>query len=107
MNERDDEVSDEDLEPEAELVALRLAAGDGHAAAAMSIGRSAKWVQRRLADDPSFRRRVTALKSERVDQAAAGLGALLEQAVAVVERTLDSERPADQLQAARLVFDRS
>jgi hypothetical protein len=97
---------DEELEPEAELVALRLAAGDGHAAAALSIGRSAKWVQRRLTEDPRFRRRVLELKAARVEQAAAGLGNLLDRAVAAVADGLDSERPADRLHAARLVLDR-
>ena len=95
------------LEPEAEIVALRLAAGDSHAEAAMAIGRSSKWVQRRLKGDPVFRQRVIDLKAGRVEQAAAGLGALLEQAVEVVADALGAVRPTDRLQAARLVFDRS
>lgn len=104
-----DDVSefDDDLDPLAELVALRLAAGESHAVAASAIGRGPKWVQRKLTSDPAFRQRVLALRSARVDQAAAGLGNLLERAVAAVGNALDSERPADQLHAARLVFDRS
>jgi len=97
----------EALDPMAELVALRLAHGDSHATAALAVGRSSKWIQRKLAQDPLFRQRVRQLKSERVEQAAAGLGALLEPAVAAVERALSAGRPADQLHAARLVFDRS
>jgi len=101
------DVPEDGLDPMAELVALRLANGDSHAAAAMAIGRSAKWCQRRLASDPVFRRRVHELKAQRVEEAAAGLGALLEPAVAAVRRALVSDRTGDQLQAARLVFDRS
>jgi len=73
----------------------------------MAIGRTAKWVQRRLAQDPEFRRRVHDLKAQRVEQAAAGLGALLEPAIAAVARALHSERESVQLHAARLVLDRS
>ena len=80
MNEFDDEQRDE-LEPEAELVALQLAAGDSHAEAALTIGRSAKWVQRKLKDDQLFRQRVVDLEAQRGPQAAAGFGALLEAAV--------------------------
>ena len=107
-DENTEDVRDEDeLEPEAELVALRLADGASHAEAAMVIARSAKWVQRRLADDSRFRQRVLDLKSARVEQASAGLGALLEEALRVVARNLQAEHPTDQLQAARLVLDRS
>ncbi len=96
-----------ELDPEAEVVALHLAAGGSHAEAAMAIGRGPKWVQRRLVDDPTFRTRVEELKAARVAQASAGLGALLERAIQVVDRNLDAERPTDQLNAARMVFDRS
>lgn len=99
--------AEDQLDPMAELVALRLAQGDSHAAAAMAIGRGAKWAQRRLTTDPVFRRRVHELKAQRVGEAAAGLGALLQPAVAAVGRALQSERIGDQLQAARVVFDRS
>jgi len=99
--------TDDDLEPEAELVALRLAAGQSHAEAALAIGRSAKWVQRRLVTDPRLRLRVLALRSARVEEAAAGLSNLLDRAVAAVASALDSDRPADQLRAAKLVFDGS
>ena len=58
----------------------------------MAIGRTAKWVQRRLAQDPEFWRRVHDLKEQRVEQAAAGLGALLESAIAAVARALHSRR---------------
>lgn len=103
----DDSATDSELDADAELVALRLADGQSHAEAAMGIGRGAKWVQRRLATDPAFRKRVDELKAARVHEAAAGLGALLGQAVEVVARNLDAERPADQLRAAALAFDRS
>ena len=101
-----DEPDPHDIDPESELVALRLVAGDSHAAAGLAIGRSAKWVQRRLRD-PVFRNYVTSLRSARVEQAAAGLGSLLERAVSVVGEGLESDRLCDRLAAARLVFDRS
>ena len=96
-----------ELDPESELVALNLAAGGSHAESALVIGRGPKWVQRRLADDPAFRSRVEELKAARVARASAGLGALLERAVEVVERNLEADRPVDQLSAAKIVFDRS
>jgi hypothetical protein len=96
----------EELEPEAELVAQRLAEGASHAEAALSIGRSAKWVQRRLRNDPLFRQRVRDLKRARVSQAAARLGTLLDRVFEMAERNLDAPRPADQLAAGRLITDR-
>jgi hypothetical protein len=95
-----------ELEPMAELAALRLSEGASHAEAAMAIGREAKWIQRRLKDDPAFRQRVRDLKRERVAQASARLGALLDQVWAMAERNLTAERPADQIAAGRLIVER-
>ena len=106
VSQTDHERDEFELDPDAEVVALRLAAGASHAEAAMAIGRGPKWVQRRLAEDALFRQRIEDLKVARVTQASAGLGALLERAIEVVDRNLDAERPIDQLSAARLVLDR-
>jgi len=95
-----------ELEPHAELVAQMLADGFSDAEATLAIGRQAKWAQRQRKSNPLFVQRIEDIKAQRVAQAAAGLGALLERAVKAVDRNLDSGRPMDQLQAARLVFDR-
>jgi hypothetical protein len=97
---------DDDLDPEAELVAQRLAEGASHAEAALSIGRSSKWVQRRLGSDPAFKQRVRDLKQERVSRASARLGTLLDQVFDMAERNLSADRPADQIAAGRLIIDR-
>lgn len=104
-----DEPADESefsLSPELEMVALLLAEGNSDAAAALQVGRSAKWVQRARRSNPEFVSRVKELKVQRATQVAAGLGALLANAVAAVERGLRAPRAADQLRAASLVFDR-
>jgi hypothetical protein len=98
--------SGDDLPPDLELVAQLLASGHSDAEAALAIGRSAKTVQRARNSDPAFSARVRELKEQRASQAAAGLGALLEEAVAAVQRGLQGERTADQLRAAALVLDR-
>jgi hypothetical protein len=95
-----------DLPPELELVAQLLASGHSDAGAALAIGRSAKTVQRARTSNPAFCARVRELKEQRAAQAAAGLGALLEDAVAAVQRGLASDRTSDQLRAAALVLDR-
>jgi len=102
-NETDDDV----VPPTLELVAQFLAEGQSDAAAALSVGRSPKFVQRARGADPAFVARVRQLKVARVAQAAAGLGALLEDALKAVERGLEANKPADQLRAAALVLDRS
>ncbi len=102
----DDGGLDGRLSADHELVALLLAEGQSDAAAGMAVGRSAKYVQRLRRSNPGFVARVQELKSQRAAQVAAGLGALLEEAVAAVSRGLSAERPADQLRAASLVFDR-
>lgn len=94
------------LSPDLEVVALLLAEGRSDADAGLKVGRSAKWVQRARSSSPEFVARVRELKEQRAAQVAAGLGALLEDAVAAVSRGLWAERPADQLRAASLVFDR-
>jgi hypothetical protein len=96
----------EPLTPELELVAQLLADGQSDAAAALSVGRTAKWVQRARNGGPGFGLRVRELKAQRAAQAAAGLGALLEEAVGALRRGLLAEKTADQLRAAALVFDR-
>jgi hypothetical protein len=92
--------------PDLELVAQLLAEGWSDAAAAMQIGRSAKYLQRARKSNPAFVARIQELKEQRARQAAAGLGALLEGAVAAVARGLEARRTTDQLRAAALVFDR-
>ncbi len=94
------------LAPELELVAQLLAEGKSDAAAGGEVGRSAKFVQRHRTGNPEFVRRVRELKEQRAAQAAAGLGALLEEAVEAVRRGLQAEKATDQLRAAALVFDR-
>lgn len=94
------------LSPELELVAQLLADGQSDAGAALAVGRAAKFVQRARRSTPAFVVRVQELKQYRAEQTAAGLGALLEKAVGAVERGLHAEKPADQLRAAALVFDR-
>ncbi len=91
--------------PDLELVAQLLAAGQSHAEAGIAVGRSAKFVQRALGDTPGFRARVLELKEQRAIQAAAALGALLPDAVEATRRALTSEKVADQLRAASLIFD--
>jgi hypothetical protein len=91
--------------PDLEVVAMYLAGGASHAGAGMRVGRSAKFVQRALRDNPALRSRVQELKEERAAQAAAGLGAMLEGAMAAVRRGLMAEKASDQLRAASLVFD--
>ena len=98
--------SGEPLSPELEIAAQLLAEGQSDAAAALAVGRSAKWIQRARANCPAFKVRVEELKAGRARQAAAGLGALLEEAVAAVQRGLVAPKPSDQLRAAALVFDR-
>lgn len=88
------------------MVAQLLAEGNSDAVAALAVGRSSKWVQRARKANPAFVERVWELKEQRARQAAAGLGALLDQAVQAVARGLHAERTADQLRAAALVFDR-
>jgi HAMP domain-containing protein len=97
---------DDELEPEAELVAQRLAEGASHAEAALLIGRGAKWVQRRLRNDRAFRDRVRELRQARITQAGSRLGSLLDQVWAMAERNLNAPRPADQIAAGRLIADR-
>lgn len=92
--------------PELELIAQLLSDGRSDAEAALFVGRSAKFVQRARTKNPAFVRRVRELKEQRATAAAAGLGALLHEAVAAVHRGLYAERQADQLRAAALVFDR-
>ena len=102
----DDGGLDGRLSADHELVALLLAEGQSDAAAGMAVGRSSKYVQRLRRSNPEFVARVAELKEYRTAQAAAGLGSLLEKAVAAVDRGLESDRTADQLRAASLVFDR-
>lgn len=92
--------------PELELVAQLLAEGHSDAAAALAVGREAKYVQRARRSNPAFATRVRELKEHRAVAAAAGLGALLDEAIAAVRRGLYARRPADQLRAAALVLDR-
>lgn len=98
--------STEPLSPELELAAQLLADGSSDAAAGLSVGRSAKWVQRARANRPEFKARVSELKEGRTRQAAAGLGSLLEEARAAVQRGLVAPKTSDQLRAAALVYDR-
>ena len=91
--------------PDLELVAIYLAQGSSHAGAGLAVGRSAKWVQRALRETPALAERIRDLKEQRAAEAAAGIGALLEGAVAAVQRGLTAERHSDQLRAAALVFD--
>lgn len=90
--------------PEHLLLAEALAAGASHAAAGLSIGRSAKTVQRALREVPGLRDYVRDLKAQRASEAAAALGALLPEAVAAARRGLWAERQADQIRASSLVF---
>jgi len=96
----------EALSPELELVAQLLAEGRFDAEAALAVGRAAKFVQRARHATPAFEARVRELKARRAAQAAAGLGALLAEAVEAVRRGLEASRTSDQLKAAALVFDR-
>lgn len=91
--------------PDLELVAQLLAAGQTHAEAGLAVGRSAKFVQRALADTVGFKARIIELKEQRAVEAAAALGALLPEAVDATRRALTSEKVADQLRAASLIFD--
>ena len=101
----DDPDSAEGLGPDLELVATYLAQGCSHAEAGLAVGRSAKWVQRMLRDHSALGERVREMKEHRAAEAAAGLGALLPEAVAAVQRGLGADKPADQLRAAALAFD--
>ena len=96
----------EALSPELELVAQLLAEGRSDAEAALAVGRAAKFVQRARHATPAFEPRVRELKARRAAQVAAGLGALLAEAVEAVRRGLEASRTSDQLRAAALVFDR-
>lgn len=100
----DDGDTADGLAPEHLLLAEALAAGASHAAAGLSIGRSAKSVQRALKDVPGLRDYVRELKAQRASEAAAALGNLLPEAVAAARRGLVAERPADQIRASALVF---
>jgi len=91
--------------PEHLMVAHMLAAGQSHAVAAMAVGRTAKWVQRALLDTPGLRDYIRELKVQRASEAAAALGGLLPEAVEATQRGLSSEKTADQLRAAALVFN--
>lgn len=93
------------LSPDLELIAQLLADGYTDETAASFVHRSAKFVQRARKSNPSFERRVRDLKEARAAQAAAELGALLNDAIEAVKRGLRSDKTSDQLRASTLVFD--
>ena len=100
----DDGETADGFAPEHILLAEALAAGASYAAAGLSIGRSAKTVQRALREVPGLREYVRGLKAQRASEAAAALGNLLPEAVAAARRGLLAERPSDQIRASALVF---
>ncbi len=80
-----------------------LAMGMTHAQAGVLIGRSAKTVQRRLAD-AQFSRRLAARRSTIVADTACRLALLSDQAVSTLLEALSSDRLADRLRAAELTL---
>lgn len=84
----DDELS---LSPDLEVVAQLLAEGQSDASAGVAVGRSAKFVQRARRGDPAFVARIREVKEARAAQAAAGLGALLEEALGAVAEASKSD----------------
>lgn len=101
----------DDTEPEldalAERAAVYLSEGETHADVASRVGRSSKWVQRLLRNDPRFRRRVEELTAGRREQVAARLNSHVNDAVDVLVRNFDAPRPADQVRAATILLDRA
>ena len=96
------ETPEEDLEEfdEMEEAALdALASGSTHAEAGAVVGRSAKWVQRRLRDD-RFVLEARRRRGERLDEVTHQLSALASNAVAVIGDTMTHGEDPVRLRAA-------
>ena len=112
MDERDSDVSATTPE-NGELVRRReagdevlleaLAAGSSYEAAGELASVSARTVRRRMAE-PAFAAEVARRRADRIAAVTGRLAGLCEQALAVLENCLGSERPGDQLRAAELVL---
>lgn len=85
---------------ELEEVALdAMAQGRTHAEAGALVGRSAKWIQRKLQDD-AFRLEARRRRSAQLDAISGQLGAIGSRAVAAIGQALDSDDDALRLRAA-------
>jgi hypothetical protein len=91
------------VDPVDALLVELLAAGRTHQEAGAAVGRSAKYVQRRLAD-PTFGENLKRRQRARLEAATALLRDGLEDAVSTIRANLNAERPADQLRAASLLI---
>ncbi len=80
-----------------------LAAGRTHTEAGATVGRSAKFVQRRLRSG-DLQRRVVQRRAERLDEVVGRLGNSVHLAVDVMVAELEADRPADRLRAAGLLI---
>lgn len=79
-----------------------LANGNTHLATGEAMGRSSKFVQRRLRD-PEFARRVAERQSERLHQVVGLLGNHVVEAIETMKDELQAERSSDRLRAASLI----
>ena len=87
-----------------ERLALELARGQSHADAARSAGVSVRTCQRRL-PDPSFRRRVSRLRSALVEQAAGRLADAGSSAVDTLKELLTDRSASIRLSASRAILE--
>jgi len=86
-----------------EILAVGVASGSTIANAAIQAGCSVSHAYR-LAQRPQFRQRVGELRSEASDRAVGLLAEAAVEAVSVLRQSLQSERPADRIAAAKSIL---
>lgn len=87
-----------------EDLALALARGLSHAAAARTVGMSARTVQRRL-ESKEFRQRVQTLRGRLVEQAVGLLSATNTAAARTLRQLLRDDSPMIRLSAAKAILE--
>ena len=94
----DDEITEDDI------LITALAHGRTHTEAGNVINRSAKTVQRRMAD-PEFAKRVSSARAQKLDEISGQLTDMAATAISVVREAMAPEQPTrDRLAAAKLTF---
>ncbi len=86
-----------------ESLAVAVAGGSTIANAAVQASCSVSHAYR-LAKQPSFRQRVSELRSEATDRAVGLLAEAAVEAVSVLRQSLASEKPADRIAAAKAIL---
>jgi hypothetical protein len=80
-----------------------LAQGWTHVEAGALVGRSAKWIQRKLQNEP-FRHEARLRRTAQLDSVAGQLGAIGPRAVAILQQSLESENDNLRLRAASIAL---